>query len=315
MKQLFIFFALIILTNSGFSQNPILKISENADYINLKGKIDKYPIEMFLSLYGGGDGVFSKNKMISGYYSYSNIKKPIRLTGNFKAKDFEGDIKINGGEINLFELNEDFEKTALFKGEFIDTVGILGVWSTLDNNKKLDFELEFESLNPTDRTRNSYILETKFDGEIYKTDLGLEFKYKPIIDDYLYFKKDDRLFIIASVFYWSNGVGNGRGNCGAGNEIYVFFLEISTETKLYKEQQFQMTSCMEGIFGTLIIDNTKYDINEIGWMSKSYRNLKENFKGSFNEMTLKTECYSNSTKQIEFRLFNDNISEGFKKNK
>lgn len=302
MKQLFFLTVFFSIALNLFPQSPILQISENSDCIHLTGRIDKFPIEMALFIYGGGDGVFVGTKIVSGYYYYSNIRKPINLIGEFSAKNIINGKRVNGAEIELYELNSEYEKKAKFKGTFVDTIGFSGSWSQSDSNKVLEFILELKSYNLTVHKRKSFTIEIKVNNKVYQTDIGQEFHYKPILDDYVCFKSNGVDYVLASVFYWSNGVGNGLGNCGSGQEKFIYFFEIDTNSNSFKVQHFQIESCVNTVFNQIKIDDKHVSLDIKGWRSK--------INIDFKKIEISVEYYNNSTFK-KYILSKDKLTTGF----
>lgn len=169
--------------------------------------------------------VSKRYEQISGIYTYTKNGGSIPIIGQKIS------WTLDSGEIDslvIFELNNNYEKTAEFIGSLSNT-NFKGKWINLKSNRELPFNIDFNS---------NYFgnLSTTYKGERIQL-IGIEngsyqstYKLLDKID------KNDTLYLIIRTMEPCCGYYNCRGiNCG-GSEEFLYLFSISNHyQKYYKE--------------------------------------------------------------------------------
>jgi hypothetical protein len=220
IKQFGIFFILIFfdlqmsisqdIRNNGYTNRLIgdgtigndLKISMTLDLIT---RTD-YSADMCIN----------KNfEQIIGSYTYIKNGGSISIVG--KLIDWTNDAHANDSLV-VYELNDNFDKTAEFRG-VVSRTGFSGKWISLKNKKELPFKINF---NPTIYGN----LSALYSGEnIHLTGLSA-YSYQSTFELIDRIEKNDTLYLITRTIEPCCGYYNCRGmNCGGSNEyLYLHIL-------------------------------------------------------------------------------------------
>jgi len=164
---------------------------------------------------------------IVGTYSYIKHGGSIQLIGQKINWSFKSDDNISDSII-LYELNTNYDKTAIFKGTLTKS-SFTGTWINLKNNKKIPFQIKFNK---------NYFSNLSI---LYKGDpitlMGFETNsFQSTCELINKIEKNDTLYIITRTIEPCCGYYNCRGtNCGGNKEYLILNVLTKNFQKYYKE--------------------------------------------------------------------------------
>ncbi len=199
------------------------------------GNIGKYEIEFTLDVivspyYEKGDHV-GEIQQFSGRYYYESQNKNIYLWGTRKITFFQG-MRISNDSIKLYEVDESFNKVAIFEGLLKDD-SFSGLWSKIDNKMLLPFNIKFNQSNFTlleiKTSKGNVILPfTSMSDYINKYNQN-EYRLIKIIE------KNNKTYVLISLSFTVCGAIKTRGQGCGGHNVFLRLYEISKNGTTFSE--------------------------------------------------------------------------------
>lgn len=269
MKPLIIAF-FILYSFSVYSQNEYPRIQKfDVNDKIIKGRIDKYPITIYLS-FSDFSYYSALSYSVSGWYYYDKIKTKIPLYGMFYYND-----------LTLYNISDSIKSEQLLRfDEFVRNR-----WDEkeyYENLKGFNEKFVFRDSSSfwTDGKQNLPVTIYSKDLSIIKSQEFLMLDEDSFFNLHNLGNGIENIEIIASLnhkiimtFEYSSNPGHIMGRCGAGLEKGFIFIEFTESQKLVEYGIYEYESCFDNIsleerkeISKNIIEYECYDYNN----SKAY---------------------------------------------
>jgi len=203
----------------------------------------------------------SAPQLVYGWYSYELTQKKIPFVGLYCVGD--QCVSDNGFYLklvvpkNIFNYSFD-EKCSIesYSEIFLDD-GNSSTWQN-GNNPPLPVNLTKVS-GPSWKSKANLLLK-RSGVEVSKWDLG-EIAGSEFIDDIKILAQkvgQEFIYVILRYSYPSNPGSMGFGNCGAGVEEFIAYVEIDQSFEIRSFEKIQTNSCIDSIYDVIV----EYDIQK-----------------------------------------------------
>ncbi len=250
MKKIVVVVVVLVLLSFAFAkaQTYSSQIIPN-DTMLLNGYIGEYPITMYIE----SAGYCEYEQEFTGWYKYNNSKDSIPISFFYSSYPEGDSFKIYAkydGDFEM-EVDADYACQVMAYDEVFETSAENGIFNDLKWHKKgskKELKTWFEG-KPHDQfweLGNQNVYLTRDDQIIL--DLGaLEFSYAYAVDVVGQKIVDDVNHLLIDISVPSKPGGNGRGMCGAGEEIYILYIRLDQDDKLIYSDSAHVYSCFQEI--------------------------------------------------------------------
>ncbi len=245
MKKVLVF---VVLLNFAFAKAQIFssKIIPNNSML-LKGYVGKYPITMYVERVG----YCEYEQEFTGWYKYDNSTESIPILLYYSVYPEEESFKIYAKYDGDFETEVDDEyvcqvlsydevfESKTDTGLFVDLT-----WQKAGSTKTLDVKFNGNPQQMLWSLGDQNVFLTYHDKVVFDIGaLGYEYAYE--IDVLGHKKVDGVTHLLISIIEPSKPGSAGRGMCGAGDEIYILYLQLDDQFKLIYSDAEKEQSCFQ----------------------------------------------------------------------
>ncbi|PQJ13913.1 hypothetical protein [Nonlabens tegetincola] len=245
MRLLIVF--LLALNSFGLKSQTYSYRTITNNQMMVKGKVGKYPITLYMEY----QGFCEYEREYTGWYKYDSSTQSIPIQVYFSTYPENEEFIIYAkydGDFQL-EIDEDYSCHPVnydekFYGDSDD-----GIFNNMSWNKKGSsqvWEVTFEEDVVSkfwDLGEYDTYLTVDDDLVLDFGTMGFEYVYEVHIEGFK--EVHDITHMLITVIEPSKPGGNGRGMCGAGDEIYLLYLRLDKQNKLLFSDSEKIQSCYE----------------------------------------------------------------------
>lgn len=239
---------IVVLLNFAFAkaQTYSSKIIPNNTML-LKGYVGKYPITMYVERVG----YCEYEQEFTGWYKYDKSAESIPILFYYSVYPEEESFKIYAKYDGDFETEVDDEYVCqvLSYDEVFESTTDTGLfadltWQKAGSTKTLDVKFNGNPQQMLWSLGDQNVYLTYDDKEVLDIGaLGYEYAYE--IDILGHKTVDGVTHLLISIIEPSKPGSAGRGMCGAGDEIYILYLQLDDQFKLIYSDAEKEQSCFQ----------------------------------------------------------------------